>query len=126
VVIFLMLAANFQSLKLSLAAVSTAPAVISGVLLMLFVTRTTLNVQSFIGAIMAIGVAMANAILLITFAEQRRLKGDAAEAPGVGGGEGRLRPMPMTSVAMAGGMVPIALGLGEAGHQSAPLGRAVI
>lgn len=126
VVIFLMLAANFQSLKLSLAAVSTAPAVISGVVLMLFVTRTTLNVQSFIGAIMAIGVAMANAILLITFAEQRRLAGEAVYVSAVGGAEGRLRPILMTSLAMIAGMLPIALGLGEAGHQSAPLGRAVI
>jgi multidrug efflux pump subunit AcrB len=126
VVIFLLLAANFQSLKLSLVAVSTAPAVISGVVLMLFVTGTTLNVQSFIGSIMAIGVAMANAILLITFAEQRRLAGEAVAVSAVRGAEGRLRPILMTSLAMIAGMLPIALGLGEAGHQSAPLGRAVI
>ncbi|MGE5194593.1 MAG: efflux RND transporter permease subunit [Deltaproteobacteria bacterium] len=126
VVIFLLLAANFQSLKLSLVAVSSAPAVISGVALMLLVTRTTLNVQSFIGAIMAIGVAMANAILLVTFAEERRRHGQAADAAAVGGAIGRLRPILMTSLAMTAGMVPMALGLGEAGHQSAPLGRAVI
>ncbi len=126
VVIFLLLAANFQSLRLSLVAVSTAPAVISGVVLMLVATHTTLNVQSFIGAIMAFGVAMANAILLITFAEQRRLKGEAVDVSAVGGAEGRLRPILMTSLAMTAGMVPIALGLGEAGYQSAPLGRAVI
>jgi multidrug efflux pump subunit AcrB len=126
VVIFLLLAANFQSLKLSFVAVSTAPAVIAGVALMLFVTRTTLNVQSFIGAIMAIGVAMANAILLVTFAEERRRNGEAAEAAAVGGAAGRLRPILMTSLAMTAGMIPMALGLGEAGYQSAPLGRAVI
>ena len=72
VVIFLLLAANFQSLRLSLAAVSTVPAAVAGVVLMLYLTRTTLNIQSFIGAIMAVGVAMANAILLVTFAENRR------------------------------------------------------
>jgi multidrug efflux pump subunit AcrB len=126
VVIFLLLAANFQSLRLSLAAVSTAPAVISGVILMLLATGTTLNVQSFIGAIMAIGVAMANAILLVTFAEERRLKGEAAAASALGGATGRLRPILMTSLAMMAGMTPLALALGEAGYQSAPLGRAVI
>ncbi len=121
-----MLAANFQSLRLSLVAVSTAPAVVSGVVVMLFVTGTTLNVQSFIGAIMSIGVAMANAILLVTFAEQRRVHGDTAAVAAVGAAAGRLRPILMTSLAMMAGMTPMALGLGEVGHQSAPLGRAVI
>src|SRR5262249_42563440 len=126
IVIFLLLAANFQSLKLSLVAVSSAPAVISGVALMLLVTRTTLNVQSFIGAIMAIGVAMANAILLVTFAEERRRHGHAADAAAVGGAARRLRPLLLTRPAPTPGTRPIALGLGEAGHQSGPLGRAVI
>lgn len=126
VVIFLMLAANFQSVRLSLVAVSTVPAVISGVVLMLFVTGTTLNVQSFIGAIMAIGVAMANAILLVTFAERWRHQGESADAAAVAGAAGRLRPILMTSFAMMAGMAPMAMALGEAGHQSAPLGRAVI
>jgi len=126
VVIFLMLAANFQSLRLSLAAVSTAPAVISGVVLVLLVTGTTLNVQSFIGAIMAIGVAMANAILLLTFAERQRHEGKPADVAAVIGATGRLRPILMTSFAMMAGMLPMALALGEAGHQSAPLGRAVV
>ena len=76
VVIFLLLAANFQSLRLSLVTVSTAPAAIAGVVLMLYLTHTTLNIQSFIGAIMAVGVAMANAILLVTFAENRRRHGE--------------------------------------------------
>ncbi len=72
VVVFLLLTANFQSIRLSLATVSTIPAVVTGVVLMLYFTNTTVNIQSFIGAIMAVGVAMANAILLVTFAEKRR------------------------------------------------------
>jgi multidrug efflux pump subunit AcrB len=142
VVIFLLLAANFQSLKLSFLVVVTAPAVIAGVVVMLRVTGTTLNIQSFMGAIMAIGVAMANAILLVTFAERARVgemsrlpstKGagetdahlSAADAA-VEGARSRLRPILMTSLAMIAGMVPMALGLGEGGEQTAPLGRAVI
>ena len=77
VVIFLLLAANFQSLRLAVVVVSTVPAVLAGVALILAVTGTTLNVQSFMGAIMAIGVAVANAILLVTFAEQARRRGDS-------------------------------------------------
>ena len=126
VVIFLLLAANFQSLRLSLVAVSTAPAVIAGVVLMLYLTHTTLNIQSLIGAIMAVGVAMANAILLVTFAETRRRRGEAATAAAVGGAGGRLRPILMTTCAMMAGMLPMALALGESGQQNAPLGRAVI
>jgi len=126
VVIFLLLAANFQSLKLSFLVVSTTPAVIAGVLLMLWVTGTTLNIQSFMGAIMAIGVAVANAILLVTFAERSRLGGAAAPEAAVEGARSRLRAILMTSSAMIAGMVPMALGLGEGGQQAAPLGRAVI
>jgi multidrug efflux pump subunit AcrB len=126
VVVFLVLAANFQSLRLSLVTVSTVPAVIAGVVLMLFVTGTTLNIQSFIGSIMAIGVAMANAILLVTFAESRRRDGLAAREAAVEGAASRLRAILMTSCAMIAGMLPMALALGEAGQQNAPLGRAVI
>ncbi len=126
VVIFLMLTANFQSLRLSLATVSTAPAVIAGVVIALYATGQTINIQSFIGAIMAIGVAMANAILLITFAEQRRHAGDSGREAAVHGATSRLRPILMTSLAMTAGMLPMALGWGESGPQSAPLGRAVI
>ncbi len=126
VVIFLLLAANFQSLKLSLIVVSTAPAVVAGVVLSLWLTGTTLNIQSFMGAIMAIGVAVANAILLTTFAERARLGGLSAQDAGVEGARSRLRPILMTSCAMIAGMVPLALGLGEAGAQTAPLGLAVI
>ncbi len=125
-VIFLLLAANFQSLKLSFLVVSTAPAVIAGVLLMLRATGTTLNLQSFMGAIMAVGVAVANAILLVTFAERSRLAGASAANAAVEGARSRLRPILMTSLAMMAGMVPMALGLGEGGEQTAPLGRAVV
>jgi multidrug efflux pump subunit AcrB len=141
VVIFLLLAANFQSLKLSFIVVATTPAVIAGVVVMLWLTGTTLNIQSFMGAIMAIGVAVANAILLVTFAERARLgqgtgrpSTAAGETPtercaagaAVEGGRSRLRPILMTSLAMVAGMAPMALGLGEGGEQTAPLGRAVI
>ncbi|MCX7010769.1 MAG: efflux RND transporter permease subunit [Kiritimatiellaeota bacterium] len=126
IVIFLLLAANFQSLKLSFVVISTAPAVVAGVALMLWLTGTTLNIQSFMGAIMAIGVAVANAILLTTFAERARLGGLSAQEAGIEGARSRLRPILMTSCAMIAGMVPMALGLGEAGAQTAPLGLAVI
>jgi multidrug efflux pump subunit AcrB len=123
--IFLMLAANFQSLRLSLAVMSVLPAALAGVVLALWLTGTTLNIQSFMGAIMAVGVAVSNAILLVTFAERERTSRDAAAAA-VEGGRSRLRPILMTSLAMIAGMLPMALGLGRSGEQSAPLGRAVV
>jgi multidrug efflux pump subunit AcrB len=127
VVILLLLTANFQSVKLALVVVSTAPAVVAGVVLMLWLTGTTLNLQSFMGSIMAIGVAVANAILLVTFAEEhRREEGTGADTAAALGAMGRLRPILMTSCAMTAGMVPMALGFTEGGEQSAPLGRAVI
>jgi multidrug efflux pump subunit AcrB len=126
VVIFLLLAANFQSIKVSLVVLSTIPAVLTGVALMLWITGTTLNVQSFMGAIMAIGVSVANAILLVTFAEKARLLGAGAESAAVEGAKSRLRPILMTSFAMIAGLIPMALALGEGGEQTAPLGRAVI
>ncbi len=125
-VIFLLLAANFQSWRLSLVTVSTAPAAIAGVVVMLYLTGTTLNIQSFIGAIMAVGVAMANAILLVTFAESRRRQGEPMTAAAVEGAGSRLRPILMTTCAMMAGMLPMALAFGESGQQNAPLGRAVI
>jgi multidrug efflux pump subunit AcrB len=97
-----------------------------GVVLALLLTGTTLNIQSFMGAIMAVGVAVANAILLLTFAERRRLAGTTAAAAAVEGATARLRPIVMTSLAMLSGMVPMALALGEGGEQTAPLARAVI
>jgi multidrug efflux pump subunit AcrB len=125
-VILLLLAANFQSWKLAVVVIATVPAVVAGVAVALWLTRTTLNVQSFMGAIMAIGVAVANAILLVTFAERRRMDGVGARVAAVEGAAGRLRPILMTSFAMIAGMVPMALGLGEGGEQTAPLGRAVV
>jgi multidrug efflux pump subunit AcrB len=126
IVIFLLLAANFQSLRLAVVVIAATPAVIAGSSLMLWVTGTTLNVQSFIGAIMAIGVAVANAILLVTFAERSRIGGMNATEAAIDGAQSRLRPILMTSLAMIAGMLPMALGLGESGEQTAPLGRAVI
>ncbi|HUQ69985.1 MAG TPA: efflux RND transporter permease subunit [Planctomycetaceae bacterium] len=125
-VIFLLLTANFQSLRLALTTVSTAPAVLAGVVVTLWLTGSTLNIQSFIGAIMAIGVAMANAILLVTFAEASRRRSHDSREAAVEAGERRLRAILMTSLAMGVGMVPMALGFGEEGAQTAPLGRAVI
>lgn len=125
-VIFLLLTANFQSLRLALAIVAMIPAVVAGVVVALWLSGTTLNVQSFMGAIMAIGVSVANAILLVTFAEQHRLAGADALAAALTGAKSRLRPILMTSLAMIAGMLPLALALGEGGEQTAPLGRAVI
>ncbi|HWE35942.1 MAG TPA: efflux RND transporter permease subunit [Isosphaeraceae bacterium] len=127
VVILLLLTANFQSVRLALVVVSTTPAVLAGVVLALWATGTTINIQSFMGSIMAIGVAVANAILLVTFAERhRRDDASGAESAAVEGAKGRLRAILMTSCAMIAGMTPLALGLSEGGEQVAPLGRAVI
>jgi multidrug efflux pump subunit AcrB len=125
-VIFLLLAANFQSIGLALAIVLTIPAVLCGVLLMLLITHTTLNVQSFMGAIMAIGIAVANSILLVTFAEHSRREGRPFFEAVTEGAGSRLRAILMTASAMIFGMLPMAIGFGEGGAQSAPLGRAVI
>ncbi|MEQ1854030.1 MAG: efflux RND transporter permease subunit, partial [Chthoniobacteraceae bacterium] len=124
--IALLLAANFQSVRLALVVVSTVPAVLAGVVLMLRFTGTTLNIQSAIGGIMAIGVAVANAILLVTFAERARRAGESPRDAALSGASSRLRPILMTSFAMCAGMVPLALGLGGSGAQTAPLGRAVL
>ena len=125
-VIFLLLAANFQSLRLALVAVSTVPAALLGVVIMLALTRTTLNIQSFMGAIMAIGVAVANAILLVTFAEDARRRGAASQQAAIDAAGARMRPVLMTSAAMIAGMLPMALALGEGAQATAPLGRAVV
>jgi multidrug efflux pump subunit AcrB len=125
-VIFLLLSANFQSMRLALAIVLTVPAVLCGVLSMLLATNTTLNIQSFMGAIMAIGIAVANSILLITFAERFRHENRPVMDAAREGAASRLRAILMTAAAMILGMMPMAIGLGEGGSQSAPLGRAVI
>jgi multidrug efflux pump subunit AcrB len=126
VVIFLLLAANFQSLRLALVVVSTVPAVLAGVAVTLALTATTLNIQSFMGAIMATGVAVANAILLVTFAEQARRAGGSPLHTAIDAARARLRPVLMTSAAMIAGMMPMALAFGEGAEATAPLGRAVI
>ncbi|ACU60066.1 efflux RND transporter permease subunit [Chitinophaga pinensis] len=126
VVIFLMLAANFQSFKVSAVVLASVPAVLIGSLTLLLLTGSTLNLQSYMGIIMSVGVSISNAVLLITNAEQLRLENgnallSAKEAVGL-----RLRPILMTSLAMVAGMIPMASGLGESGDQTSPLGRAVI
>jgi multidrug efflux pump subunit AcrB len=120
--IFLLLAAYFQSLTIAIIVIGTIPAVIAGVAVSLLVTGSTLNVQSFMGAIMAIGVAVANAILLATFAEKYRIEGAPPAIAAVRGASTRLRPILMTTFAMIAGMIPVAFGA----EQLAPLGRAVI
>jgi multidrug efflux pump subunit AcrB len=126
-VIFLLLSANFQSLKLGMVVLSTVPAVLAGVVIALLVTGTTLNMESFMGAIMAVGVAVANAILLVTFAEQSRIgAGRLSADAAVYGAQSRLRPILMTSLAMVAGMLPMALAFGAGAEETAPLGRAVV
>jgi multidrug efflux pump subunit AcrB len=125
-VILLLLTFNFQSLRLAVTVLLTVPAVLCGVVIMLFVTGTTLNVQSFMGAIMAIGVAVANAILFVTFSEFSRKDGAPAVDAALEGGRSRARAILMTAAAMIFGMIPMALGLSESGKQTAPLARAVI
>jgi multidrug efflux pump subunit AcrB len=121
-----MLAANFQSFKMSFVVLSTVPAVLFGSLFLVKITGATLNLQSYMGMIMSVGVSISNAVLLITNAEElRKHNGDALksarEAVAL-----RLRPILMTSLAMIVGMIPMASGLGEGGDQTSPLGRAVI
>ncbi len=124
VVIFMLLAINFQSFRLSFTVLSVIPAVVGGSLLLLFITGKTLNIQSYMGIIMAVGVAVANAILYITNAEQYRKKKDVHAY--AAGAYNRLRPILMTSCAMIAGMIPMSLALGEGGDQTAPLAIAVI
>lgn len=126
VVIFLMLAANFQSFKVSAIVLSSVPAVILGAILLLMAAGSTLNLQSYMGIIMSVGVSISNAVLLITNAEEiRNYNGDAALSAGEAAAL-RMRPIMMTTLAMVVGMIPMAMGIGEAGDQSSPLGRAVI
>lgn len=126
VVIFLMLAANFQSFRVSFIVLTAVPAVVLGSILLLLVTGSTLNLQSYMGIIMSVGVSIANAVLLVTNAEQiRKRTGDAVGAAREAV-KLRLRPIVMTSIAMIAGMLPMAIGHGEGGEQVSPLGRAVI
>jgi multidrug efflux pump subunit AcrB len=124
VVIFLAMAIYFQSFRVAVVTLSIIPAVIAGALLLLFLTGNTLNIQSYMGTIMAVGVAIANAVLFLTNAEQLRKAGVSLFHLTAAGN--RLRPILMTSTAMIAGMIPMALGLSEGGDQTAPLGIAVI
>ncbi len=126
VVIFLMLAANFQSFKVSGIVLATVPAVLLGSLLMLVAFGSTLNLQSYMGIIMSVGVSISNAVLLITNAEELRKHNGNAFVSAKEAAALRIRPIVMTALAMVMGMIPMAIGMGEAGDQSSPLGRAVI
>ena len=126
IVIFLMLAANFQSFKVSAVVLASVPAVLIGSLTLLLITGSTLNLQSYMGIIMSVGVSISNAVLLITNAEQLRLGNGNALLSAKEAVALRLRPILMTSLAMVAGMIPMASGLGESGDQTSPLGRAVI
>jgi multidrug efflux pump subunit AcrB len=127
VLIYLLLTVNFESWVDPLVILMASPGALSGVLWGLFVTHTTFNVPSLMGTIMSIGVATANSILLVTFANEQRVSGDVdALSAALSAGYTRFRPVIMTALAMVLGMLPMSLGLGEGGEQNAPLGRAVI
>jgi multidrug efflux pump subunit AcrB len=117
---------NFQSWVDPLIIIMALPGAGAGILWALFITRTTFSVPYLMGAIMSIGVATSNSILLVTFANERRLEGDTAMQAAQSAGFTRLRPVLMTALALILGMLPMALGFGEGGEQNAPLGRAVI
>ncbi|HTC35869.1 MAG TPA: efflux RND transporter permease subunit [Bryobacteraceae bacterium] len=126
VLVYLLMAVNFQSWVDPFIILTALPGALAGILWMLFVTQTTLNVPSLMGAIMCIGVATANSILMVVFANDERLDGKGARAAALSAGYTRLRPVLMTALAMILGMLPMALGIGEGAEQNAPLGRAVI
>lgn len=126
VVILLLLAGSFESFPIALIVISNVPAVLSGSLIALYFTGSTLNIESFMGTIMAVGVSVSNSILLVTFADLTRRAGHHSWAAAVYGAQSRLRPVLMTAIAMVVGMIPMALGLSESGQQTAPLARAVI
>ncbi len=126
VLVYLLMVVNFQSWLDPFIILSALPGAIAGMVWMLFVSQTTLSVPALMGAIMCVGVATANSILVVTFAnDQRKLGRDATHAA-LASGMTRLRPVLMTALAMVIGMLPMSLGLGEGGEQNAPLGRAVI
>ena len=126
VLVYLLMAVNFQSWLDPFIILTALPGAMAGILWMLFVTRTTLSVPSLMGSIMSIGVATANSILLVTFANDERATIESAREAMLSAGYARIRPVLMTAAAMILGMLPMALGLGEGGEQNAPLGRAVI
>ncbi len=125
-VIVLLLTANFQSVRDALVVLAMVPAVLVGVTVLLALTGTTFNVQSLMGAVMSVGVSIANALLMLTSARDHRRDGDTVASAAIAAARGRMRPILMTSLAMIAGMLPVALGIGEGGEQNAPLGLAVI
>jgi len=126
ILVYLLMVVNFQSWLDPFIILMPLPGAMAGILWMLFITQTTLSVPSLMGAIMCIGVATANSILMVVFANDERLEGLDARAAALSAGTVRIRPVIMTAAAMILGMLPMALGLGEGGEQNAPLGRAVI
>lgn len=124
--VYLLMAVNFQSWIDPVIVLSTIPSALAGVLWVLFVTHTTLNVPSLMGALMTIGVATSNAILIVTFANDEQIAGKGARDSALSAGYVRMRPVLMTATAMVLGMLPMALAFGQGGEQNAPLGRAVI
>jgi multidrug efflux pump subunit AcrB len=126
VLVYLLMAVNFQSWVDPFIILCALPGALAGILWMLYVTQTTLNVPSLMGAIMCIGVATANSILMVVFANDERREGKGARAAALSAGYTRLRPVVMTALAMILGMLPMALGIGEGAEQNSPLGRAVI
>ncbi len=126
VLVYLLMVVNFQSWLDPFIILMAIPGALAGILWMLFVTQTTLSVPALMGAIMTVGVATANSILVVTFANDERMTGKDAMTAALSAGYTRLRPVIMTALAMIMGMLPMALGMGEGGEQNAPLGRAVI
>jgi multidrug efflux pump subunit AcrB len=126
VLVYLIMAVNFQSWLDPFIILTALPGAMAGMLWMLYLTRTTLSVPALMGAIMGIGVATANSILLVTFANDERALGKSAVESALSAGFTRIRPVTMTALAMIIGMLPMAFALGEGGEQNAPLGRAVI
>ena len=126
VLVYFLLVINYQSWVDPLIIISALPGALSGIILILFVCNTTFSVPALMGAIMCVGVATANSILVVTFANDRRAEGDDAITAAITAGCTRLRPVLMTALAMILGMLPMALAMGEGGEQNAPLGRAVI
>jgi multidrug efflux pump subunit AcrB len=124
--VYFLIVVNFQSWLDPFIILTALPGALAGILWMLFLTRTTVSVPALMGAIMCIGVATANSILMITFANDQRREGFDAHSAALAAGSTRLRPVLMTALAMVVGMLPMSLGLGEGGEQNAPLGRAVI
>jgi multidrug efflux pump subunit AcrB len=124
--VYLIMVVNFQSWLDPFVILMALPGALAGIIWMLFLSGTTLSVPALIGAIMCVGVATANSILVVTFANEQRGHGRDAVSAALAAGMTRLRPVMMTAAAMIIGMAPMALGLGEGGEQNAPLGRAVV